>query len=183
MTEEINRWDLSRMKKDTNQYISPSGKYKLVVSYYDQGEGYWDYSRGIVTEISTNKIIADIKRNYGSFWHYWVEHSNGQEYLLCGENYQGYNIIDFTYGGNNAYVAPIKHTFFNKLGVLQSMSVGWCWVDVLGYDKETNLLKVSGCYWAAPFEIVTFDFSNPKDLPLKIVSREYEEIEDDDLSI
>lgn len=72
--------------------VSPFGKYEIEIRRYSTGPNSWNYSRGIVRRLSDNKIIADIKRNYGHFWHAWVHHINGNEYLLCGEDYQGYSV-------------------------------------------------------------------------------------------
>jgi hypothetical protein len=79
---------------------SPSGKYMLEVQQYSRGEGTWAYSRGLVKRNSDRFLVADVRRNYGVFWHAWVLHPNGQEYLLCGEDYQGYNIICLDTGEN-----------------------------------------------------------------------------------
>lgn len=149
---------------------SPSGKYTLTITFYSQGAGYWNYSRGIVTETETGNVVADVKRNYGSFWHFWVAHADGKEYLLCGEDYQGYNIISFNHGGNDAFVAPVTHRFKTPAGEWRKMQTGWCWIGVEGYDPATNELRVHGCYWGCePGEIKTFDFSNPHNLPLPVL--------------
>jgi hypothetical protein len=70
--------------------VSPSGHYELEIYRYSTGPKSWNYSRGVVRRLSDNKVIADVKRNYGHFWHAWVEHADGNEYLLCGEDYQGF---------------------------------------------------------------------------------------------
>ncbi|MHC4560514.1 MAG: hypothetical protein ACYTEX_26670 [Planctomycetota bacterium] len=81
-------WRRVRGKEMT--HISPSGKFKLAISRYVTGPRSCKYSRGIVIELETGLKIADIKRNYSNFWHTWAEHPNANEYLLCGEDYQGY---------------------------------------------------------------------------------------------
>lgn len=70
---------------------SPSGNFVLTVQRYKTKEGCWNYSRGIIEDkrSSHSYLIADIKRNYCSFPYLWIQHPNGKEYLICGEDYQG----------------------------------------------------------------------------------------------
>src|SRR5438128_2307520 len=71
---------------------SPSGHYALLIARYDHGPNTWAYSEGVVIPIhatSSTDFIARVQRNYGNFHHGWIEHENGHEYLLCGEDYQG----------------------------------------------------------------------------------------------
>lgn len=139
--------------------ISPSGKYELEICCYATGPKSWEYSRGIVRRLSDNKVIADVKRNYGHFWHAWVEHPNGNEYVLCGEDYQGYSVVNLT--------EETYNVFFPEEGY---KGFGFCWTAV--YPSPDGLvLAVDGCYWACPYEIVFFDFSNPVILPLPEIER------------
>ncbi len=84
----------NRIANSDKTVISPDGHYELEIYRYSTGPKSWDYSRGVVKRLSDNKVIADIKRNYGHFWYAWVKHPNGNEYLLCGEDYQGYSIVN-----------------------------------------------------------------------------------------
>lgn len=139
--------------------VSPSGHYQLEIYRYSTGPNSWNYSRGIVTHISDNKAIADIKRNYGHFWYAWTEHPNGNEYLLCGEDYQGYSIVNLTKG--------IYHTYFPEKG---HDGWGFCWTAV--YPSPDGLvLAVEGCYWACPYEAVFYDFKVPEQLPFSELAR------------
>ncbi len=149
----------SKIADSGKTVISPSGRYELEVYRYATGPGTWDYSRGIVKRLSDNKVIADVRRNYGHFWHAWVEHPNGNEYLLCGEDYQGYSVVNLT--------EETYNVFFPESGY---KGFGFCWVNV--YPSPDGLvLAVDGCYWACPYEVVFFDFSNPAVLPLPEIER------------
>jgi hypothetical protein len=142
-----------------NVIVSPSGNFELEIYRYSTGPKSWAYSRGKVKRLSDNKVIADVKRNYGSFWHTWVNHPNGCEYLLCGEDYQGYSIVNLS--------QETYDVFFPKNGY---KGFGFCWTVV--YPSPDGLvLAVDGCYWACPYEIVFYDFSNPKNLPLPEIDR------------
>lgn len=76
--------------------ISPSGKYSLTIEHYKTKDGCWNYTRGVVKE--GDNLITNVDRNYHHFWYHFVQHSNGYEYLLCGEDYQGYSIINLNTG-------------------------------------------------------------------------------------
>jgi len=140
-------------------FTSPSGLFRLSVSIYDRGPGLWAYSRGLVTRVSDGKLLADVKRNHVHFWHSWVDHPNGNEYLLCGEDYQGYTAINLT--------RDVYHVFFPEAGYSGG---GFCWGAV--YQSPNRLvLAVDGCYWGAPYEAVFFDFREPDNLPYSEIAR------------
>ncbi len=153
------------IENSQNLSISPSGTFELTTKRYSTGPKTWAYSRGIVKRLSDNKVIADVKRNYGHFWHTWVSHSNGNDYLLCGEDYQGYSIINLTQETYTSY--------FPEAGY---KGAGFCWTAVYP-SPDSLILAVDGCYWACPYEIVFYDFSDPSRLPLAEIER-YENVTD-----
>jgi len=129
---------------------SPSGDFQIQVCRYSTGPKTWVYSRGIVTRISDGKIIADIKRNYGAFWHAWLQHPNGNEYLLCGEDYQGYSVLNLSTGKYQAYFPEEGYKGF-----------GFCWAAV--YPSPDGLvLAVDGCYWRLLMILFCLIFENQK---------------------
>src|SRR5438477_6545378 len=84
--------------------LSPSGKYRLDINQYYTGKYGDDYlSRGEVTRTKDEEIIADVKRTDANFWYVWINHTNGDEYLLCGEHPQTYSIINLTKATTNVY--------------------------------------------------------------------------------
>jgi len=139
--------------------VSPSGSYELTVTQYTAGPSTWGFSRGVVVNTETRKQLADVKRNYGAFWHAWVQHSNGNEYLLCGEDYQGYLVINLT---ENRI-----HTHFPEKG---HDGWGFCWAQVFP-SPDGHMLAVDGCYWACPYDLVFYDFRTPDVLPFPELSR------------
>src|SRR5208337_3536652 len=75
--------------------LSPSGKYKLIISRFKTKSGGWNYSQGKLFLTSTNEEIATIKRNYSSFPYLWIEnHKNGHDYFVGGEDYQGQTVVE-----------------------------------------------------------------------------------------
>ena len=150
----------SKVAGSEQEFVSPSGLYKLKTSKYGNSqEVCWNYSRGIVSEIVGGKILADVKRNIGHFWHTWVEHPNGNEYLLCGEDYQGYSVVNLTQGTYQIYFPDEGYQGF-----------GFCWAAIYP-SPDKLMLAVDGCVWAAPYEIVFYDFRQPDNLPYKELGR------------
>ena len=138
---------------------SPSGRYELTKTAYTAGPSTWGYSRGIVVDTASGNEIADIRRNYGAFWHAWIVHSNGNEYLLCGEDYQGQTVVNLSQG--------TARTYFPEAGY---NGAGFCWAQVFP-SPDGLMLAVEGCYWAGPYDLVFYDFRTPEDLPFIELNR------------
>lgn len=149
----------NRVADSRELVVSPSGHYELEIWQYSTGPNTWKYSRGIVMRISDHKVVADVKRNFGHFWHAWVEHANGNEYLLCGEDYQGYSIVNLT--------KETYDVFFPESGY---KGFGFCWGAVYP-SPDSVVLAVDGCYWACPYDLVLYDFRNPEQLPYQELAR------------
>lgn len=103
-------------------------------------------------------LLDDVRRNYGLFWFAWVTR-DGLDYLLCGEDYQGYNVIDLA-GGRNVLTFPEAAY---KGG-------GFCWTAVHP-SPSGRTLAVEGCYWACPYELVFYDLPEPTRSPLPELGR------------
>ncbi len=149
----------NREPSEPENFLSPSNNFELSVEAYSRGPSTWEYSRGRVRRIADGKETADIKRNIGHFFHSWVQHSNGHEYLICGEDYQGQTVVNLTTGE--------KHVFFPDVGYGGG---GFCWTAAW-QSPDSTLLAVEGCYWACPYEVVFFDFAEPDLLPYKELLR------------
>ena len=134
------------------------GKYSLIISSYKTKPGFGNVTSGEI--FCEERLIATIYRNYGDFWyHFIINHSKtGHDYLLCGEDYQGYNVVNLSTGANHVYIPK---------AALEG--VGWCIIGVDDYDPESCELLVDGCFWACPYEQIKFDFSNPEQLPLPVL--------------
>jgi len=151
--------DANRLKDETETIVSPSGNYELTIERYRTREGAWDYSRGTMRRVFDRSVVADVKRNYSHFWHAWHVHHNSQEYILCGEDYQGYTVVNLTKGQ--------PHIHFPEAGY---RGVGFCWIAAYP-SPDSAILAVAGCYWACPYEIVFFDFSTPDTVPYRELTR------------
>lgn len=134
--------------------VSPSGEFSLETNAYTTEPGYSYVSRGIVTRLADGAVVADVKRNYSVFWHAWVKHLNGSEYLLCGEDYQGYTVVDLGNGTKQSYLPPEARKGF-----------GLCWGSVHP-APDGRTLAVEACVWGTPWVLRFYDFTNPTVLPL-----------------
>jgi hypothetical protein len=145
----------------TKEYFSHSAMYVLTVTPYTTGPQSWKYSLGKVFKIVEEgklELISEVQRNYGSFPFVFIEgHANGHDYLVCGEDYQGQTVIELDTG--------------KKVSRVPQMG-GFCWVNMMP-SPSGNLMAVDGCYWACPYEIKIYDFSNPMDLPFNCLTEEY----------
>lgn len=149
----------NRVENSVEADESPCGKYRLEICQYSTEPDAWNVSRGIVTRKHDNQLIIDVKRNFGHFWYAWVQHPNQNDYLLCGEDYQGYSVINLTTGKSTVYFPDAGYKGF-----------GFCWTAV-DASPDCLILAVDGCYWACPYEVVFYDFRNPEQLPLPELGR------------
>lgn len=145
-------------------FQSPSGLFTLTVTRYKTRDGCWDYSRGEVRTVS-GVLVADVQRNYSTFWHAWGQHPNGNEYLLCGADYQGQTVVNCTTGQRYDYLPPEAENGY-----------GFCWANC---TVSGTTLVVDGCYWACPYERVVYDWTNPDILPYPETNRTYLADEDE----
>ena len=71
------------------EILSPSGKYKLVISRFIIGPGSWDYSQGVVYRKDDDKPIATVQRNYGSFPFLFIEDHPKGDFLTVDRTING----------------------------------------------------------------------------------------------
>lgn len=144
---ETDRWGEDRLVADaTEELFSPSGRFRLLIRYYDQGKGYWRFSRGTVYRVSDGVEMADVKRNYSRFHHSFVN-KNGHEYLISGRSYLSQVIVNLDTGIE-----------FDNSG--QGDGYNFCWAKHW-LSADGNTLVVNGCFWAGPYEFKFFDFTDP----------------------
>jgi hypothetical protein len=143
-------YDPENAQPNPKEFLSPSGKYKLVVTSFTSGPNTWNVTEGKVFTVDSDTPIASIRRNYSAFPYCFVErHANGHDYLIGGEDYQGQTVIELDTG--------------KKRGLLPEEAKqghGFCWSSYT-YNAKAKVLFVDGCYWAAPYEFRFYDFSDP----------------------
>jgi hypothetical protein len=133
--------------------ISPCNNYSLTVYKYQTAPNCWSFLNIIVKSLITNQVITEVKRNYSNFYYYFYN-----DYLIIGEDYQGYSIINLVNQTVNIYLPDEAYKGF-----------GFCWSNIVGIYN--NKLIVEGCYWACPYECVVYDITNIEQLPLPELDR------------
>lgn len=162
------RWMIRKrmifMKKNAQldlktEHQSPSGKYRLEVVPYKTGKNTWNYTCGVIFQ--GKRKITEVRRNYSRFPFAFVEnHPNGHDYLICGEDYQGQTIVELDTGKR---ISSVPHA--------KRFGAGFCWVKITP-SPDGTMLAVEGCVWAAPYEVLIVDFTNPMDPPWLELHRE-----------
>ncbi|QDT67019.1 hypothetical protein [Calycomorphotria hydatis] len=145
---------------DREIHLSPLGRYSLEVTPYTTGPNCWGYSKGVVQHDQGSGVIAEIKRNFGTFPFSWKEnHPNGHDYLIAGEDYQGQTIIELDTGRRIDAVPDSAE-----------QGRGFCWAAHYPSPDGKHLF-VDGCYWACPYELILLDFSKPMEPPYQELMR------------
>lgn len=187
--------------------FSPSRKYRIEQTPVETKPGCWSYVEAYITNMQNMKVVATTKRNYSHLFYQFIEDYLGTDWLLISENYHGgYGVIDLQteqkyvfdpevapwyLGGTKGWKIgkfierklPLPYRFSSRLARKFGWGENWCWVQVNNFDREKKTIEVEGCYWAWPYEIITFDFSDPRKLPYKQLDcrpAPYEEEEPDD---
>lgn len=133
----------------TENHTSPSQRYSLTIEQIETRPGCWNYTRGVVRDAS-DKIVAEVNRNYHSFEFLWVEdHPNGHDYLVCGANYQGQTVLELDTGNRRDFLPDEA-----------KQGHGFCWVTYT-FNRQHQILVVDGCVWAAPYEHRFYMFDDP----------------------
>jgi hypothetical protein len=128
--------------------ITLTSMFTLEIKYYQTSKYLPNITKGILHNGNGNKI--EIRRNYADFPYLFMEHINGNPYLICGEEYQGFTII------NCLSFTKITH-LSDKCYVRKGFSP-YVW----HYNDIDNLLYVDGCdYWGKE-EHFMYHFKNPE---------------------
>ena len=97
------------------------------------------------------KIIANWRSvDNSSDFYKIIKHSNGKKYLIFRQDLYGYSVLDIKLG--------TIMQFFPEKSLNGSETFIWTGVE---YNEITNVLAVSGCYWACPYSLHLFTFDNP----------------------
>ena len=139
----------NRMKNKRREEMSPSGKYRLVLDYFTTGKGTWNYSQGTLYKVGQDIPVAVIQRNYGGFPYLFIEGHPKGDFFIGGEDYQGQTVIELNTGARR-----------DLLPEEAKAGHGFCWASYK-YNTDHQLLIVSGCFWACPYEVRLYDFSDP----------------------
>jgi hypothetical protein len=142
--------DQTFQKGDFEVYMSPSNKFRLATTNFWLKGPNWDLTKVEVYNQDANEKLFDFFVNDSRFFHGWVI-KNNTDYLICAEDiFGGQTVIDLT-----------NH----KMVGYSPNEDGFIWTDFhLSPDGKT--LETIGCYWAYPYVVKLFDFTDPMTLPL-----------------
>ena len=137
-------------KGDFETFLSPSNKFRLDTTIYRAKDANLEYTKAEVYDQNSNEKLFDFFVNESHFFHGWLT-KNNIEYLICAEDiFGGQTIVDLTN---------------RKMVGFSPNEDGFIWTDFqLSPDGKT--LATIGCYWACPYVIKLFDFTDPMTLPL-----------------
>ncbi|HEX2953707.1 MAG TPA: hypothetical protein VHR47_06955 [Bacillota bacterium] len=153
------------LPEETEYSVSPSGGCALTVFRYchQEGNGLLFLSKGVLR--FDDDMLIEVKRDADYFQYAWLQHRTG-EYLICGEDSQGYSIVDLK--------SRAIHHFVPEEAYLRG---GFSWIKPYA-SKDGDILAVEGCYLGQPCQVVFYDISKPLSLPYREILRltEYGEI-------
>ena len=133
--------------------VSPCNNYSLTIYEYQTAPKCWSFLNIVVKSLINNQVITEVKRNYSNFYYYFYNN-----YLIIGEDYQGYSVINLANQTVNVYFPDEGYKGF-----------GFCWSNIVGVYN--NKLIVEGCYWGASYDCVVYDITNIEQLPLPELNR------------
>ena len=153
MIKDFSEKDFQR--GDFETFLSPSKRFRLDVTSYLLKDPPLDLTNIEIFDQTLNEKIFDFFVNESHFFHGWVS-ANDTEYLLCAEDiFGGQTVIDMTHKKMNSYSPPED---------------GFIWTDFY-VSPDGKTLATIGCYWACPYVIKVFDFSEPLNLPLREIQQ------------
>lgn len=145
--------------------VSPTGRYRIETIEYKQNKAdvNWTVTKVSIYDEQSHDLAFEFFTDHDDFFHKWLiigemEYLVGSE-ILCG----GQTVINLSVKKMESY-CPSED--------------GFIWAAFF-LSPNGNRLAVIGCYWACPYEVKIYDFSDLLSLPLpelKSVSLERSEL-------
>lgn len=151
----------------THQEVnSLSDNYKVVIDHFNhtynisEKAGYSISCQLIVLMNRFEKKIYEYKSVFGKSFHYYLVHSNHNEYFICGNGLNQYAIFNIT--------KNVEHIFADKCIVGKQ----WCnsefwYIWEMQYNPKNNLLFINGQDMMNCPTVTIADLTNPEVVPLK----------------
>jgi hypothetical protein len=159
-------FDLSNLiEGSVDVSLSPNGNYRLDRSYFKQTKPdcNWCVTKIEIFDNKLNLTVFSFFCNDDQFFYSWLKKGD-TEYFICAEDiFGGQTIIDLTNSKMESY---------------SQNEDGFIWT-AFHLSPNGRYLATIGCYWACPFVIKIFDFSNPLILPLTEI-KEIELLDNDE---
>lgn len=135
---------------ETNN-LSPSGKYR-VDAVHKTTKGFFTLTDAKFVNLSTGNVIYEIKDSALFTLQFFTR--RGEEWVRSGQHYMVQLFINLDKEEIYDDVAKIKESDSFKSGC------AFCWSS-MNITDDGNTLIVDGYYWACPYEVKFYNFSNP----------------------
>ena len=133
--------------------FSPDRMYRIEWEHYRQNKPNHDWvaTRVKVFDNRSSEVLFEFFKDDSHTFHTWMN-LNETDYLVCAEILcGGQTVIDLTN---------------RKMASYADGTDGFIWAQFFP-SPDSKTLAVVGCFWACPYEIKIYDFSEPMNLPLR----------------
>lgn len=128
---------------------SPSGKYRLEALCSDKADQVWFALYGLNETTPFCGFHVEDSRGIHAF----VQVGEDEYFLAATEQCGGQSVVDLT-----------RRKWANAID--EGGFIGWEYF----LSPDGKYLAVSGCFWACPWQIMVFDFSQPLSVPWPVVA-------------
>ena len=160
---------IEKVRKEIKRYFDPDSlfygdptvtyssdnKFRLESESYRQNKPgvNWYVAKVRILDNISNEILLEFLTDDSSLFHSWLKVGE-IDFLVCAENMcGGQTVIDVTNRIISSYADDTD---------------GFIWTEFF-ISPDSKKLATIGCIWACPYEIKIYDFSDPMDLPLKVL--------------
>lgn len=138
-------------ESDVENSVSGSGNFRLKATTLSSENSTAEFTHVELFCNNTQDKLFDFFTNESRFFYGWAKTGN-TEYFICAED---------AFGGQTVINLSTREMASYSPG-----EDGFILVD-FHFSPDGKTLAVIGCYWACPYVIRIFDFSDPLNLPLK----------------
>jgi len=130
-----------------------NSKFTMTIDYY-KAENHPNITKATIYNLLDKKVI-ELNRNYSNFPFITIKHTNGNEYLIYGEEYQGFTILNLN------TLKKINH--YSQFYYKRKGDSPYEWK----YDDKNNILYITACdyYGKELYLIYDFEFPEERSLP------------------
>jgi hypothetical protein len=146
-----------------DEYFVDNFIYSLTKKGEDDTDTHYSTRRLIIKD-KINEIILETKSIDDHLLIELIKHRNGKNYILFNTDLYGYSIFCINENKTQHFIP--EEVLMNKETFI--------WTDAK-YCKINDVLMVNGCYWACPWGVAFYDFSDPMNIPLPHYSNSYDD--------
>ncbi len=152
---------------NVDEIVLPDKRHVLKITKYIDDNNIVRPYRTLASKLEIRNeagSVAEFDSIYEKALYTFIEHSNGRNYLIFSIDLYGYSVLDLS---DYRYAHYVPESSFNR------GEETFIWTKVL-YNPGNNLIAVDGCYWAGLWYTEFYDFSQPMELPLKMLCSTYD---------